>query len=97
VSRRHTIPAPPPGIIDIPTVKIACSGGGAYHRARLPDLLGGCGIGQRETVLWQGAAPETVWVGEVPVYRSQLRRCGRRVWLVIARANPVGPGKGAAS
>jgi hypothetical protein len=33
VSRRRTILAPPPGIVNIPTVKVACGGVGVHHRA----------------------------------------------------------------
>ena len=81
MSRRRTIPAPPPGTVNIPTVKVACGGADAHHRARLFDLLDGRDIGQGETVLWQGDSPEQAWAGAVPVFRFQCRRCGRDVRL----------------
>jgi hypothetical protein len=80
VSRRRTLPAPPPGTVNIPTVKVAC-GDGAHHRARLFDLLDGRDIGEGEAVLWQGDSPEQAWADAVPVFRFECRSCGHDVQL----------------
>ena len=76
MSRRHKHSPPPPGMVDVPLVLIACSGAGAHPRARLWDLLDGRDIGQGEIVLWQGDSPERSWAGDVPVYSFRCRRCG---------------------